>query len=712
MATERHVAQVRAAPARRWPLDALLLALTCGLALGLTRAYVSVERTFYYWDFGVHWELAVGAEAAFRRSLEDGLEFVQASLAGPYNALFALPLVPLLAWWGTSRGAYEGALALVCFVPLPLAVGALATRIAPENRRAAFWSAAGLTLLTPMAWVPMLRGFPDSAAAGLMCVALRAWLADPRLGRARTPVAMGGVAALATLLRRHFAYATLALGALAALTVLRELGTAPEGSHRRALGRAAGRLALFAAAGLTTAGLLGPGFVRRVLEHDHRALHRSYEMPIGALGRFFVEGYGLLFVIAAVAGLVCGLRSARLERSALVGVAGFGALQALLWAGVVRQVGEQYSLHFTPALVVCAWALIWSPARARARAGLAVGLVLLGLANMWFGLALQDPWESSPGRELLASNSGPRRHPGYDGVLDLVRALRASPLAGRPVFVAASSFCLNPDMLRRADGLVRGEQPPLDVRNAPEIDSNASYPMGRLLDAGLAVVGEPLQLHLPETSQRLLAGTVALFTRRAGLAAEFEPWPQPLDLVRCRARVYERRRETSLASALATLAELERSLGTRPGLQPDWVVIQRAFPSWLTRRLDGRTSWTAHPAGAGQPGASRLSTLAPTGRGLVSGVVRFIDERCPGVTLELARLDTGAVLRPVDAARRRPGDGAHFALGARTETAQRLVLSLLPYSAESGIDHCLLTIDELELRPDESEPDARAALQP
>ncbi len=711
MATGRPVAPGRPAPTRLRPLDALLLALTCGLALGLTRAYVSAERTFYYWDFGAHWDLAAGAEAAFGRSLEDGLEFVQASLAGPYNALFALPLVPLLAWWGTSRVAYEEALALVCFVPLPLAVGALAAQAAREDRRAAFWSAAGLTLLTPMAWVPLLRGFPDSAAASLMCVALRAWLADPQLRRARTPLAMGGVAALATLLRRHFAYATLALGALAALAALREACVATEG-HRRALGRAAGRLALFAAAGLTTGGLLGPGFVRRVLEHDHRALHRSYEMPIGVLGHFFVEGYGLLFVLTAVAGLGCGLRSARLDRRVLVGVAGFGALQALLWAGVVRQVGEQYSLHFTPALVVCTWALTWSPARARARAGLFVGLGLAGLANMWFGLAPQDPWESSPAPGLLASNWGPRRHPGYDGVLDLVRALRASPLADRPVFVAASSFCLNPDMLRRADGLVRGEQPPLDVRNAPEIDSNAAYPMGRLLDAGLAVVGEPLQLHLPAASQRLLTATVALFTRRSGLAAEFEPWPQPVELGRCRARVYERRRETSLASALATLAELERSLGTRPGLQPDWVVIQRAFPSWLTRRPDGRASWTAHPADASQPGATRLATLAPAGRGLVSGVVRFIDERCPGVTIELARLDAGAALRPLDAARLRPGDGALFALGARTDTVQRLVLSLLPYSAESGIDHCLLTLDELELRPDESVPGARAAPGP
>lgn len=686
------------------PVDALLLTLTCALALALTRAYVSAERTFYFWDYGVHWDLATGASTAFGRSLEDGLQFLEHSFHGSYNALFTLPLLPLLACWGTSRMAYEQALALVCFVPLPLAVGALAARVARAERRLAFWSAASLTLLTPMAWVPMLRGLPDSAAASLMCLALAACLADPGLRRGGTTLAAGALAALATLLRRHFAYATLSLGTLLALLALREIGLAPAGSRREALRRAAASLALFAAAGMTTAGLLGPAFVRRVLGLDHRALHRSYEMPIGVLGSSLVEGYGLLFLLAAGGGLVLGLRSRRLERGALAGVAGFGALQALLWMAAVRQVGEQYSLHFTPAIVLCAWALAWSLAETRSRAALGAVLGLLGCLNLWLGLATRDPWEASPARQLLAANWPPRLHPGYDGLLQLARALRASPLATRPVFVAASSFCINPDMLRRADRLVRDTDPPLDVRNAPEVDSKAAYPLGRLLDAGLVVVGEPLQLHLPPESQRLLARTVELFATRSGLAVDFEPWQQPVPLGGCSALVFARQRETSLTSALLTLKQLEGAMETQPGLQPDWVVVERAFPSWLTREPDGRASWTAHPAEAGTAGATRLATLERVHRARASGAVRFLDERCRGVTLELAEHRDGQAPIPLAAVRRRPGEAAPFALAGSAFPAAHLVLSLRPYSKDSGIDHCLLTIEDLELDRSGSAP--------
>ncbi len=680
-------------------VDAALLAVACSLALGLSRAYVSAERTFYFWDFGAHQDLAVQTAEAFGRSPDEGLQFVGDSLDKSYNALFAVPLVPLMTWWGSSRVAYVQALSLVCFLPLPLSVGALAARLARDHRRAAFWTAAGLTLSTPMAWVPTLRGFPDSLPASLVGLALLACLSDPHLERRRTALTAGVLLALATLLRRHFAYAVLALGLLLAGLALRRAWRTAAGGRLAALRQGLARLALLATSGLTTAGLLGPGFLRRLLAYDFGLLQEGYETPLGVQLRYFASGYGLLMVSCAAVGLWLGLRSARLDRQAFGAVAAFGALQALQWLFVVRQIGEQYSLHVTPTLVLCTWALAWSLPTAAARRVVAAGVSLVAVANLWLGLSAHDAWAGSPARRLAAANWPPRRHPGYEGLLGLVSALRASPSAPQPVFVAASSFCLNPDIVRRVDAELAGASGRrLDVQDVPAIDSEGAYPLGQLIDAGFVVLGEPLQLHLPADRQQVVRLAAEPFVRRSKLALDFEPWPELTPLGGCSARVFERRRPTLLETSLAALDEMRASMPGRPGQQPDWAVVESPYGSWLERLADGAARWIAHPARPNDSGATRIATLDPATRGRVTGRVRFLDWRCPGATVELAALGPGASLRRLARASRRPGEEAAFVLEFDARPAARLTLSLQPYAPEAGIDYCLLAVEPLTLR--------------
>ncbi len=695
-------------PAVRVPraalVDVALLALACALALGLSRTYVSAERTFYFWDFGAHQDLAVQTAAAFGRSPDEGLQFVGDSLDKSYNALFAVPLVPLMTWWGSSRVAYEQALSLVCFLPLPLSVGALAARVARGHRRAAFWTATGLTLSTPMAWIPTLRGFPDSLPASLVGLALLACLSDPHLERRRTALTAGALLALATLLRRHFAYAVLALGLLLAFLTLRRAWRTAAGGRLAALRQGLARLALLAASGLTTAGLLGPGFLRRLLAYDFGLLQEGYETPIGAQLRYFANGYGLLMVSCAAVGLWLGLRSARLDREAFAVVAAFGALQALQWLFFVRQIGEQYSLHLTPTLVLCTWALAWSLPTAAARRVVAAGVGLVAVANLWLGLNANDPWTGSPARRLAAANWPPRRHPGYEGILGLVSALRASPSAAQPVFVAASSFCLNPDIVRRADAELAGASGRrLDVQDVPAIDSEGAYPLGQLIDAGFVVLGVPLQLHLPADRQQVVRLGVEVFERGSGIASDFAPWPSGFTLGDCSARVFERRRPTRLETALAALGEMQSRLPARPGQQADWIQVERTYSSWLERLPGGSAQWTAHPT-LRREGATRLASLETVAQGDVTGQVRFNDSRCPGVTLELAAWEPPSTPRPCASASLRPGEPGTFRLAAAPVRATRLLLSLWPYAPGSSIDYCMLVIDDLALRRDPRSP--------
>ena len=149
-------------------LRARLGLIDCGLTIAVVAVvasivwvYVSSERFFYYWDHASYQEIARETAQAFRQSPVTGWLALRRSFQNDYNAAFALPLIPWILSFGSSRMSFELGSALVYLVPLPLAMGAVATRLIPGRRRPAFWVAAWLALLTPMTWVPTLRGFPD-----------------------------------------------------------------------------------------------------------------------------------------------------------------------------------------------------------------------------------------------------------------------------------------------------------------------------------------------------------------------------------------------------------------------------------------------------------------------------------------------------------------------------------------------------------------------
>src|SRR4030095_14697413 len=111
----------------RWSLlDTVMLGyLTC-LMVGTAVVYAGSERFFYFWDFAVYQDIAMGVTDGFQISFAEGLRRTQASLSNDYNAIFAMPLVPIAHIFGAPRPIYLGCLALFYQVPFVLAVAAVA----------------------------------------------------------------------------------------------------------------------------------------------------------------------------------------------------------------------------------------------------------------------------------------------------------------------------------------------------------------------------------------------------------------------------------------------------------------------------------------------------------------------------------------------------------------------------------------------------------
>jgi hypothetical protein len=684
-----------------------LLAACVVFTVALTSSYVGHENAFYFWDQAVFQNLAARTSVGFGSSLAEGYHTVGRSLIEDYNALFAVPLVPVLRRLGTTRLAYELAIAIVYLLPFALVLGTIGTALVRGPRGPVFWTTVAITLLTPMTWVPGFRGYPDVGGALLVALALRICLGDPALARARSIVATGVLLAAAVLFRRHFLFAAAALlltVALAALVDARA-ARAPRNPVRVAAG-ALLRILLAVAAGSAAALLVARPSAMRFLQHDFYGLYTAYLNPPGLVARQIVEQYGALGVALGVLGFGMGWRAGILEPRRTLFLITFGLVCFVQWVTVVRQVGEQYTLQFTPIAVLGLTALgwtVWRRGPGRARAAVAwLGSTFLA-ANLVSGLGAGDWFVNTDSirRLLLAPNWPPLSRWDHDEVARLVDALRSLATPEDPVFVAASSTTLNPDLLLNAERELHGwSGATLNVVNSPAIDSRDQYPLEPLLQARVVVLANPLQTHLPPDQQKVVGVVHQMFTDRVEMARDFEEVPGGFALQRdVNVVLLRRARPTSLQTGLGTLRYMQERFSTPPGAQPDWAVVSTRFPSWVAKRADGATTLTWHPALPEEvPAPIALYLGEGHGTFQAAGDLRFLNGRCAGAALAFSFLGDDGAITDTAEVERRPGEAEAFAVSFADRPGSRLLLRLKPRRDQTVIDYCLLEVDSLVVR--------------
>jgi hypothetical protein len=684
--------------------QAYLLAACVLFAIAVTSAYVGHENAFYFWDQAVFQNLAARTSLAFASSLADGYHTVGQSLTEDYNALFAVPLAPVLRRLGTTRLAYELAVALVYLVPFALALGTIGAAAIRGPRAAVFWTTVGITLLTPMTWIPGFRGYPDVGAALLVALALRICVSDPTLLRPRSIVTTGVLLAGAVLFRRHFLFAAAGMFATVALAALAESLRAREpGRAARAAVGALVRILVAVAAGSASAFLVARPAALRFLQHDFYGLYTAYLNPRSLVATQLLEQYGAAAVAGAVLGFGIAFKTGVAERRRALFLVGFGVISFVQWVLVVRQIGEQYTLQFTPivtvGLTMLAWTLWLRGGRPGRTAVAWLGPAFLA-ANLAYGVGGAHEFTNaeSPLRQLLAPNWPPLVRWDHDEVARLVGALRDLTTPEDPIFVAASSTTLNPDLLSSAERELYGwSGAALNVLNSPAIDSRDQYPLEPLLQAKVVVLVDPLQTHLPADQQKVVGVVHRMLVDRVEIARDFEELPGRFALQRdANVVILRRTRPTSLATGLATLRYMQERFPTPPGAQPDWAVVSSRFPSWVTRRADGATTLTWHPALPEElPAPIAVYLGTPRGRIEATGLLRFLNGRCAGAALAFSFLAPDDTITDAAEVERRPGEPEAFAASFSDHPGSRLILRLKPRRDQTVIDYCLLQVDAL-----------------
>jgi hypothetical protein len=670
-------------------------------ATALVSTYVTEESAWYVWDQAVYQDLAQRTFQAFQQSTDEGRRVLAEAAAEDYNAFFAVPLLPFFAALGRTRLAYVLALALVYVVPLALATGAVGTRLLRGPPAVVFWWTAGVSLFTPMTWVPGLRGYPDAGAALLVTLAVWAALGDPRLRRIPTVLAVGIALAAAVVFRRHFLFGASALMAALVVDAVWETLRLKRGAKGvlAGAGETVLRAVLASLLGLLAAAVFAKPAVARLLSRDFYDLYTSYLNSPVVVVQWFIPPYGWLALAGALAGYVLAWRTGTFEPRAARLLLIFGFLGALQWVVVVRQIGEQYTLHFTLTVVAGLAALgwtLWRRSNGIRRVLVACAAAYLAV-NLYAGISssktASDP---VPLRDFLAANWAPLVRD--EGVGPLVDALRRLAPRDEAIAVVASSLAMSSDLLHNAERLrYNTDRNRLDFLRIATVDSRDPYPLEPLVRAQLVVHVTPLQLHLPRAEQELLAAVHDLFAEGVGLASDFRALPESFLLEGgARAVVFRRERPTAFDAGLRTLRYLQARVPRPSAAQPSWVVVSGRFPAWVENPPGPGLNLVWHPVRAGdaaEPVAVYLPT--PPEHVRVTGSLRFVDRGCPGVRAVFSIRAASGDVKDVAVVGRQPGEDGPFTVLFDRPPDAELLLRLKPRDDRASIDHCLVKIESL-----------------
>lgn len=685
-------------------INAGLFTLLALLTISLPFIYVSSERYFHHYDLAMYQNMASDMAVSFRGSPLSAIYGVRASIEWSYNQIFTIPLLPFILIFGDSRLVYVTSVALVYMLPFALMSGAIATQLIPSHQGAVFWSTALITLLTPMAWAPTLLGWPDVGAALLIVFAIWLYLQDMTLRHGWRIVLIGWFIGGAVLFRRHFAYGGIAfftsIGLQALIAFASQLREEPRQAIR-VLWKRVVRICLTGAVSFITIAIVSSSFLYNLLTHDS-SVHASYVLPIDQNLSFYASQYGWASWVLAIVGFAAGIRTRLLVPPVAIFMLLFGSFSLVQWIFTVRQLGTQYTLHFTLFVVLgltaVGW-IAWITLRGRVRALVVSAAVLCLVFNTVIGLTPADMLEGSRSRPFFSANYRPQVRSDYDEIVRLIFYLRSLAPHQEPIYVAASSRHLNWDLLRTAERTLFGRgETVLNILEIPEVDSYQFYaqPLETLLQAQYVLVATPFQHHLRlEKQQDVVKVVFVAFTENWEIARDFIGLPVQFQLANgIVVNVYKRTRATSLGTALRTLEAMKTFVGTPlPDRQIDWINLSQRFSASIRKNRDHTYSIWIGPGNRGSgPTESFLYLGMLPEHVKIAGKSTFNDDRCSGVVLRFSMIN--AQYRIIDSVKieRRLADVTDFALTLQAEDATYLLLTIF------GVDdHCSLQIDHLKV---------------
>jgi hypothetical protein len=591
-------------------LTILLFALVANLAV---MAFVTRERTVYYWDWSGYWRraqsttdkveglLGIGSDATgvtpserARRALPDegnpdpviihGLErFARSIWSEDYNVLPVAPLLPWTIIFGAERLSYVLAVLNLYAIPaaILLCVFCSRYRLHPGalNNHWRIWVPLALIAGFPLFWAPIVRGMLDVVVLACNLLVLIIYFSRP-LKELRWPalLAIGLLLTLSVILRRWNAYWAVSFLVIVGIDGL--VGFA------RSQDRSAAHLFVHLRPSLIAGGaalailLLGAGpLAFRMATTDYADIYDAYNREDGVLPVLAAVGGDLgyfwaVFFLGSAAALIW---TREMRRLAL-----FLTGQCVIIVGLFTS-AQSFSVHHyyllqAGILIVCSLCILvmlehWSSAIGK---GVVLGLMLA--IALCVNLAVFVPRAAALREQFLPLVPRGTYHPLVRHDVEELNRLYAKldelmhrpGASGHKFYVLSSTNELNnshfsagsihpPFRFSSSDRLLRSHV----------VDKRDGFPQ-RLLKANVVVLGAPLG-GWGDSSQVLLE-PARLIKECIGLGRAFVELPYVFRLDNnVTARLFEKVRPFTTTEIQALSERLRRLYPDRPPVyEPDY----------------------------------------------------------------------------------------------------------------------------------------------
>lgn len=570
---------------KNWPFYGELIVILLLIAVVFTVPYIQSQRVFLGGDINDgFYQYTLQVVEIFQQSPIAALQLIYKSFSQDYNKFFSLPLIPFFLLFGNSYLVYVLGLTIVYLLPFALTMGAIAAQLIPVYANEVLASTALITVLLSPNWVTIFQGYPDISAT--LVISLTLWVALNGVGsrfgwlltqRWQVPI-LGILLAAAVLLRRHFAYAGVALLAAmllhTAIVFGLEVRRYPVRAWRK-LGQFGLRLVLALATTIAVVMLLAPKFAQRVVASDYVSLYESWSRSVPETLVFYTTLYGWGVWLLVVLGILAGLWTRVLAIPVALFISTFGCVSLSIWLLKLRYTETYYAIHFVPFIILGIAALIWSivlKVRGHKKTILVSLISLYLITNAIVGLTPIGQFRHGL-RSVFAANHPPVVRTNYDNVLQVVEFLRQIAPNQESIFVVYSGHLPEYLVLAAEKTLYGDDGRILNLRKAALTDSDGFYPIRELLEAEFVVITEPF-LAWHEGEQDAIKTAFAAFTEPWEIAQDFRLLPQTFDLqAGAITRIYQRIQPTTVDRAIRTLYTMQTRVNKPLGEQLSWVAL-------------------------------------------------------------------------------------------------------------------------------------------
>lgn len=487
-----------------WQMPVLFL-----LVNALTLFYVLGSATVYVWDNAGYWMVARQLAAA-PFGLAQLRQVAQTVVTTEYNYLLALPISWVMRIFGGSRAVFLFSIVNLYLLPALWGLCALGSR----HR----WGGALLALLFPGLTYLALVGYVDVAACAVGIWAVVFYTRQEAPGWCRGVLA-GMCLALSFLLRRYFLFFAASFGVAALLPAL--------GRHKREERIAFG--ALFAGAG-AAALYCTQQFLVDKLTTDYGALYAAYDLGLKSDVMLFCRYFGYLVLAAALLWGLYRLVTQPAQRGGML-LALAQLFLCFLLLTRIQSHGQQHTLLYVPCLALLL--APYEPEPQWKRMGAWVMAAVCSLVAL-----LPRPQPAS-----IAAISIPDPVPGFSfhgarredidqllALSDYLDGLAAADPEATAA-VCASSFLLNSETLLHLRPSLNLPEPDngMTYIYVSSVDKRDGFSWG-MLEADYLVVGDPVQVHLGEENQQVVAIPAHAVLDGAGFGSAYERLPEVFSL--------------------------------------------------------------------------------------------------------------------------------------------------------------------------------------